>query len=61
MPLYYFSDYGIHELADDTVAQIEAVKLAQSLRETRPHLVGQHYSISVTNETGACVIPLDSI
>jgi hypothetical protein len=71
MPLYYFklvdsrlvSDYGIHELADDTVAQIEAAKLAQSLRETRPHLVGQHYSISVTNETGAgiCVVPLDSI
>ena len=69
MPLYYFklvdsrlvSDYGIHELADDTVAQIEALKLAQSLRETSPHLVGQHYSISVTNETGACVIPLDSI
>jgi hypothetical protein len=71
MPLYYFklvdshlvSDYGIHELADDTAAQIEALKLAQSLRETRPHLVGKHYSISVTNESGAgiCVIPIESI
>jgi hypothetical protein len=69
MPLYYFklvdthlvSDYGVHDLADDTEAQIEALKLARSIRETRPHLVGQHYSISVTNENGAgiCVIPLD--
>jgi hypothetical protein len=67
MPLYYFklvdthlvSDYG--DLADDTEAQIEALKLARSIRENRPHLVGQHYSISVTNEDGAgiCVIPLD--
>jgi hypothetical protein len=69
MPLYYFrlvdhrlvSDYGVHDLPDDAVAQVEALKLAESLRETRPHLLGQNYSISVTNETGAgvCVIPLD--
>jgi hypothetical protein len=69
MPLYYFklvdahfvSDYGVHELADDVVAQIEALKLAESLRESRPHLIGLHYSISVTDEYGGgvCVIPLD--
>jgi hypothetical protein len=71
MPLYYFklvdshfvSDYGRHELIDDTVAKIEAIKLARSLRETRPNFVGQHYSISITNEEGAgvCVIPLDQL
>jgi hypothetical protein len=51
MPLYYFrlvdhhfvSDFGAHELADDVVAQIEA--LAESLRESRLELVGKHYSI----------------
>jgi hypothetical protein len=69
MPLYYFklvdshfvSDCGRRGLMDDTVAKIEAIKLAQSLREARPNLVGQHYSISVTNEEGAgiCVVPLD--
>jgi hypothetical protein len=69
MPLYYFrlvdhrlvTDYGVHDLPDDTVAQVEALKLAEFLRETRPHLLGQSYSISVTNETGAgvCVVPLD--
>jgi hypothetical protein len=69
MPLYHFklidshfvSDYGVHELADDAAAQIEALKLAQSLRETRPHLVGLYYSISVTAENGAGIymIPLD--
>jgi len=40
MPLYYFkvvdarlvSDYGVHDLADDAEAQIEAIKLAQSIR-----------------------------
>jgi hypothetical protein len=71
MPLYYFrlvdsrlvSDHGIHDLPDDTVAQVEALKLAESLRETRPHLLGQNYFISVTNETGVgvCVIPLDMV
>jgi hypothetical protein len=69
MPLYYFklvdshfvSDYGIHQLDDDTAAQIVALKLAQSLRESRPQLIGLHYSISVTNEDGAgvCAVPVD--
>jgi hypothetical protein len=49
------SDFGTHDLSDDTVAQVEALKLAESLRETRPHLLGQNYFISVTNETGAGV------
>jgi Domain of unknown function (DUF6894) len=71
MSLYYFrlvdhrlvSDYGSHDLPDDTVAQIEALKLVESLRETRPYLLGQNYFVSVTNETGAgdCVIPLDMV
>ena len=69
MPLFYFrladsnfvSDYGAHDLPDETTAQIEAIKLAKSLRETRPHLLGKHYSISVTDQYGGgvCVIPLD--
>jgi hypothetical protein len=69
MPLYYFklvdtrfvSDYGVHELEDETVAQIEAIKLARSVREARPELIGQHCSISVTDESGAgvCIIPLE--
>jgi len=69
MPLYHFklvdgrivTDYGVHELADDTVAQIEAIKLARSVREARPDLVGQRCSISVTVEGGAgiCIIPLE--
>jgi len=69
MPLYNFklvdshfvSDCGIHQLDDDAAAQIEALKLAQSLRGSRPQLIGLHYSISVTKEDGAgvCVIPLD--
>jgi len=41
MPLYYFklidsrfvSDYGVHDLQDGTAAQIEAIKLARSVRE----------------------------
>lgn len=58
---HFVSDYGAHELADDTAAQIEALILAESLRGSRPQLIGLHYSISVTNEDGAgvCVIPLD--
>jgi hypothetical protein len=48
------SDYGTHELADHTVAQIEAVKLARSLCVARPELVGQSCAISVTDESGAC-------
>jgi hypothetical protein len=71
MPRYHFklvdsrrvADYGMHELIDDTIAQIEAIKLARSLRADRPELVGQNYSISVTTEDGIgiCVIPLDDI
>jgi hypothetical protein len=70
MPLYYFklvdtimvADHGVHELADETQAQIEAIKLAKSLRESRPQFRGKHYSISVTDENGAgvCLIPLDA-
>jgi hypothetical protein len=69
MPLYSFklvdtrfvSDYGVHELEDETVAQIEAIRLARSVREARPELIGQHCSISVTDESGAgvCIIPLE--
>jgi hypothetical protein len=71
MPLYHFklvdsrivSDHGVHDLPDETVAQIEAIRLARSLRATRPELLGQSCSISVTDERGAgiCVIPLDDI
>jgi hypothetical protein len=71
MPLYYFklvdshfvSDYGVHELPDETAAQIEAIKLARSVRQARPELFGQHCSISVTAEDGAgiCLIPIDEI
>jgi len=70
--LYYFklidsrfvSDYGVHDLQDDeTAAQIEAIKLARSVREARPELIGEHCSISVTREDGAgiCLIPIDEI
>lgn len=70
MPRYHFklvdsrrvADFGLHELIDDTFAQIEAIKLARSLRLDRPtELVGQNYSISVTDEDGVCVIPIDDI
>jgi hypothetical protein len=48
MPLYRFklvdghfvSDHGTHSLVDDVAAQVEALKLAQSLRATRPQLLG---------------------
>ena len=69
VPLYYFklvdsiivADHGVHELVDDDAARVEAIKLARSLRETRPHLRGSHCSISVTAEDGAgvCLVPLD--
>ena len=69
MPLYYFklvdsiivAGHGVHELVDDAAARVEAIKLAHSLRKTRPHLRGSHYSISVTAEdgTGVCLIALD--
>ena len=69
VPLYYFklvdsimvADHGIHELVDNAAARVEAIKLARSLRETRPQLRGSHYSISVTAEdgTGVCLVALD--
>jgi hypothetical protein len=69
MPLYHFklvdthivADHGFHDLADETAAQIEAIKLARSLRTARPELVGMHCSISVTSEDGAgiCIIPIE--
>ncbi|MET4476479.1 hypothetical protein [Bradyrhizobium sp. F1.13.3] len=57
------SDHGGHDLADETAAQIEAIKLARSLRETRPELVGRNCSIHVVDEHGkaVCVIPVDDI
>jgi hypothetical protein len=60
---HFVADYGLHELVDETTAQIEAVKLAQSLRETRPDLIGQHCSISVTDEYGGgvCVVAIDLV
>jgi hypothetical protein len=69
MPRYYFklvdghlvANYGVHDLEDDTVAQIAAIALARSIREARPELLGRHYSNSVTNELGGdvCLIPLE--
>jgi hypothetical protein len=69
MPRYYFklvdghlvANYGAHSLDDETAAQIAAIELARSIREMRPELVGQRYSISVTDELGAdvCLIPLE--
>jgi hypothetical protein len=71
MPLYYFKlvdshivvDHGVHDLLDETVAQIEAIKLARSTRNAPPELLGQHCSISVTREDGGgvCLIPIDDI
>jgi hypothetical protein len=71
MPLYYFklvdshivADYGVYDLLDETVAKVEATKLARSTRHSRPELTGQHCSISVTREDGAgvCLIPIDDI
>ncbi|MGY4501075.1 hypothetical protein ACVWYH_005006 [Bradyrhizobium sp. GM24.11] len=54
---------GEHDLLDETVAQIEAIKLARSLRTSRPHLVGRDCSISVVDEMGknVCRIPIDDI
>jgi hypothetical protein len=48
MPRYRFklvdsrrvADYGLHELIDDTIAQIEAIKLVRSLRADRPRESG---------------------
>jgi hypothetical protein len=56
-------DHGVHDLADETAAQIEAIRLARSLRETRSELAGRNYSIHVVDEYGkaVCVIPIDDI
>jgi hypothetical protein len=68
MPRYHFklvdgnivSDHGTHELDDEIMAQIEALKLARSLSETRPEFSGRNY-VLVTDERGAvvCAIPLE--
>jgi hypothetical protein len=57
----FVSDYGAHDLPDEAAAKTAALELAQSLRDTRPELVGKHYSISVTDGVGGgvCAIPLD--
>jgi hypothetical protein len=70
MPLYYFklvdgrivSDYGVHKLQDDEAAQTEAIKLARSVRESHPELVGRNCSITVSVEGGGavCIIPLET-
>jgi hypothetical protein len=58
----FVSDFGAHELPGETEAQIEAIKLVRSLRESRPELLGKGYSIYVIDDDSAaiCVIPLDS-
>jgi hypothetical protein len=69
MPLFHFklvdsrivSDHGVHDLPDATAAQIEAIKLARSLRASRPELIDMNCSVLVTDEDGAgvCSIPLE--
>jgi hypothetical protein len=69
MPRYYFrladghvaANYGAHELANDTAAQIAGIELARSVREIRPELIGRGYSILVNDEQGTdiCTIPLE--
>lgn len=69
MPLFHFklvdskivTDHGIHDLPDAIIAQIEAIKLARSLRVSRPELIGLSCAISVTDENGStvCTIPLE--
>jgi hypothetical protein len=55
------ANYGVHELTDDTGAQIAAIELARTVREMRHELVGQRYTISVSDDLGTdvCVIPLE--
>ena len=57
------SDHGVHELPNETAAQIEAIRLARSFRATRPELVGRHCSVTVVDERGKsiCIIPVDDI
>jgi hypothetical protein len=54
------SDYGTHNLADEADAKSEPIKLARSLRASRPEFIGLNYSISVPDKTcaGVCIIPL---
>jgi hypothetical protein len=69
MSRYYFrladghrvANCGAHELSDDTAAQIAGIELARSVREVRPKLVGQRYTISASDELGTdvYVIPLE--
>jgi hypothetical protein len=69
MPRFYFklvdghlvANYGVHELDDETSAQIAAIELARSIRQERPELVSQGYFVSVTDELGAdvCIIPIE--
>ncbi|MET4072672.1 hypothetical protein ABID58_007501 [Bradyrhizobium sp. S3.2.6] len=71
MPKFHFklvdthivSDHGVHELPDETAAQIEALRLVRSLRETRPELIGRDCSISVIDGHGnrVCIIPVDAV
>jgi hypothetical protein len=69
MPRFYFklvdghlvTNYGAHDLDDETAAQIAAIELARSIRQERPELVGRGYSVSVTDELGGdvCAIPIE--
>jgi hypothetical protein len=69
MPRYYFklvdghmvANYGVHDLQDDTAAQIAAIALARSVREAHPELIDQHHSIAVMDEVGGdvCIIPIE--
>ncbi|RXG90066.1 DUF6894 family protein [Bradyrhizobium zhanjiangense] len=71
MPLFSFklidsqlvSDFGVHDLPGEAEARTEAIKLARSLRETRPQLIGKRYAIFVIDEDGAavCSVPLDVV
>ena len=70
MPRYYFklvdghlvTNYGVHDLDGEIAAQIAAIELARSIREERPELIGQRYSVSVTDEFGrdVCIIPIET-
>jgi hypothetical protein len=57
------SHHGVHDLSNETTAQIEAIKLARSVRATRPELAGRNCSVSVVDENGKriCLIPVDDI
>ena len=53
-------DHGVHDLPDVATAHAEAKRLAQTLIEGQPELIGRHCSVSVTDEAGAGVrmVPL---